>query len=254
MNLEAAMFLIGVFAGTFGSMLGVGGGFIIVPLMVLILGFPMHEAVGISLASIVATSLSASIVYARENLIDFKLGLLLEIFTVAGAVIGSYTAFLLDESILKIIFGVVLMYVSYRMIVERKITERQKTRVSKSRFLAGFLASTVAGVASGMLGIGGGTIKVPILVLILGVPTRTAIATSVFMIGVTASSASFTYQARGFIEPILVGFVIIGIFIGAQLGSRLSLRVKALTLKLAFGIMLFLFAFRILLSGLGVWM
>ena len=252
--IPVAIFIVGIFAGFLGSMLGVGGGFLIVPLLVLILNIPMHLAVGISLTSVVMTSVSSSIIYAKKKLVDFKLGLFLETATTTGALVGSYTALLLPEYILEIIFGVVLIYASLKMIFSKKGSEENKTleSLSHKRLLLGLGGSFIAGMASGMLGIGGGTLKVPILVLILGIATKTAIATSTFMIGLTASVASFTYQAHGLIDPIQVAFIILGIFIGVRIGSHIAMRIKSLTLKKMFGIILFFFALRMLLKGLGV--
>ena len=252
--MQIAIFTIGIFAGLLGSMLGVGGGFLIVPLLVLILDIPMHLAVGISITSVVMTSVSSSIIYAKKGLVDFKLGIFLEMATTTGALVGSYTALLLPEYILEIIFGVVLIYASLKMVFSKKESKEKKTleSLSHKRLVLGLGGSFIAGIASGMLGIGGGTLKVPILVLILGIATRTAIATSTFMIGLTASVASLTYQAHGLIDPIQVAFIILGIFIGVRIGSHIAMKIKSLTLKRMFGVILFLFALRMLLKGLGV--
>ncbi len=249
--IEILVLLIGLIAGLIGSMLGIGGGFLIVPLLVLALGIPMHLAASISLSSITMTSLSSTTVYARENMVDFKLGLLLEATTALGAILGSYIALTLDEKVLKILFGIVLSYAAYRMIVSRRV-DTAGTSISRPRLAAGLLASVGAGAISGMLGIGGGTIKVPLMVLILGVPTKTAIATSAFMVGITASTAAIVYWSQGIYQPILVSILIIGIFVGAQIGSRLALRMKGMILRRFFGLVLLFFALRMLLSGLGV--
>jgi len=243
--------VIGFLAGFIGSMLGVGGGFFIVPMIVYFLGVSMHLAVSVSLMCVIMTSLSATKVYSSKGLVDFKLGLLLEIFTSLGAITGSYIALGVEEYILKIVFGLVLSYAALRMILSRTVRER-KVKLSKKKIALGSLGSYFAGVASGMLGIGGGTLKVPVMVLLMGVPIRTAIATSSFMIGVTASSAAIVYLSSGVFDLVIAGFIIVGIFVGAQIGSRIGLGVRGIWLRRGFGVLLLVFALKMLFDGLSV--
>ena len=103
-------------AGFIGSLIGLGGGFIIVPLLIILLDLPMHKALSISLASVAATALSAFIVYSRKGLVDYKLGIGLESFTLIGAILGSFIALRLSEQVLKILFAFALFFISYRML------------------------------------------------------------------------------------------------------------------------------------------
>jgi len=245
---ELVLLGIGFLAGTTGSMLGIGGGFIIVPLLVLISGLEMHLAVATSLVSIVMTSIASASVYSNEGLIDFKLGLLLSIFTTIGAIIGAYLAIHISENALKVIFGVVLTYASLRML-KGKFHKKEE---GKRRFYLGPPLSFLAGMASGMLGIGGGTLKVPLMVLALKVPTKIAIATSAFMIGITASSGALVYWSLNMLDPHLVAPIALGIFLGSKLGTRIGLKAGEDILRRVFGALLLFFALRMLLRGLGV--
>ncbi len=243
------IFLTGFISGIIGSMLGIGGGFIIVPLLVLFAGLPMHVAVGLSLTSIVMTSITSSSIYASKNLVNFKVALILETITILGSITGSHIAIFIPENILKIIFGIVLTYASIKMIFpSHKLEEMEKNK------FIGFLSSFFAGMASGMLGIGGGTLKVPIMVLLFGLPMKVAVGTSSFMIGLTASAAAITYIAHGLVTPLIVSYMIIGIFLGVEIGCRITFKAKGPLLRRIFGIILMIFALRMLLSGLGVFL
>ncbi|HDJ89907.1 MAG TPA: sulfite exporter TauE/SafE family protein [Thermoprotei archaeon] len=122
----------------------------------------------------------------------------------------------------------------------------------KSKWI-GFLSSFFAGMASGMLGIGGGTLKVPIMVLLFGLPMKTAVGTSSFMIGLTASAAAITYIAHGLVTPLIASYMIIGIFLGVNIGCRITFITKGGVLRRLFGVILIIFALRMLLNGLGVY-
>ena len=248
--LELTLLIIGMVAGTLGSMLGVGGGFLIVPTLVLI-GLPMHSAVSTSLASTIMTSVASSSVYSERGLVDFKIGLLLEIFAAAGAVGGAHLAIYLPENVLEVMFGFILLYVSLKMF--RKQVHIKERGLRRRCLLLVPLFAFLAGMASGMLGIGGGTLKVPLMVLILNIPTRIAIATSVFMVGITASSGAIVYWFKGLLNPYVVAPIAVGIFLGSRVGTRLSLRSGELTLRRAFGLLLTFIAVRMLFKGLGVW-
>lgn len=208
----------------------------------------MHLAIAASLVSTVMTSAASASVYSRENLIDFKLGLLLSIFTAIGAIIGAYLAVYISENILKIAFGVVLTYASLRMLKG----SFQTRETGKRRLYLGPPLSFLAGMASSMLGIGGGTLKVPLMVLALKVPTKIAIATSAFMIGITASSGAFVYWSMNMLDPHLIAPLTLGIFLGSRLGTKIGLKTGEDILRRAFGTLLLFFALRMLLRGLGV--
>jgi len=250
--------IIGVFIVIFssavlGSMIGVGGGFLIVPLLTLGLGIPIHNAIALSLLSIIAVASSATITYASSGYIDYKLGLILETTTVLGAFTGARICILLSPSILMITFGVLLIYVGYRMIKKIEFKEAKLRELSLNRLSAGIISSFFAGLSSGLLGIGGGILKVPIMVLILGIPTRVAIGTSEFMISITSASGSYVYYKAGILNTALAGSAIIGGFLGAQLGSRLGIKIRVELIRMIFGFIMLIFSMSMILRGLGIW-
>lgn len=248
----ALIFTIIMGSAMLGSMIGVGGGFIIVPLLSIFAGFSVKEAVALSLLSIVANSLSATIVYVRERLVNFKLGLLLETSTMLGAVAGANLLLLINEFLLEIIFGLVLIYASYRMIKGASLKEPKELVLSVKKKLYGVSASFLAGLSSGMLGIGGGLLKMPILVLLLSTPTRIAIGTSVFMISITTVTGAYIHFSNKLINFYYGAVAVIGAYLGAQIGSRLSLKVETIQLKRIFGFVLLFFSVIMILRGCGV--
>lgn len=248
------VFLITLVAGFMGSLIGAGGGFFIVPMLVLLLGVPIHEAVGISLSSVTATALSSFTVYAVKRLVDYKLGIILESFTVLGAVLGAVIALKLNEGALETAFGAILTYIAYRMIFHRSNLERksaEKRVEGRKRWVTGIAGSFAAGIIVGLIGIGGGLLKVPIMVLILNVPMRIAIATSMFMISITAPTAAFTYFLHGLLTPTSILAGASGAALGAQIGSRVGLRINVKILRIFFSIVLLTFAAAMLLRGLS---
>ncbi len=248
-----SVFLIVFTAATLGAMIGVGGGFLMVPLLTLLLRYPIHEAIALSLLSIVAIASSATITYSISRHIDYKIGILLETTTAIGAFVGANTSLKLPSNILFILFGCALIFVSYRMLAGIKFEAKEKKRISNIRLSSGVLASFIAGVLSGLLGIGGGIVKVPIMVLILGFPTKLAIGTSEFMISITSAVGSYVYYRAGIIEYMPAASAIIGAILGAQLGSRVGLKIKGITLRKIFGIVMLIFSIMMILKGLGYW-
>ncbi|MBA2700927.1 MAG: sulfite exporter TauE/SafE family protein [Chloroflexi bacterium] len=246
----------GVLAGAFGSLLGLGGGLLIVPLLTLGFGLPLREAVGVSLVCVIMTSSASAGVYLERHIANLRLGMRLELFTAAGALIGGSIAFLLDERLLALLFAVVLGYVALTMgrsaLRTSRIGDQPKDlpaaaeagAVGRSdgyvvrRLPAGVAGSVGAGVLSALLGIGGGIIKVPLMHLVMGVPLRVATATSNLMIGITASASAVIYLLRGGIDPYVAGPTAIGVFVGANLGSRLGHHVQVRYLQLLFVLVL----------------
>ena len=248
----ALVFTIIMGSAMLGSMIGVGGGFIIVPFLSIFVGFNVKEAVALSLLSIVANSLSATVIYVKEDLVNFKLGLLLETSTMIGAIVGANILLLINESLLEIIFGLVLILASYRMIKGASLKEPEELILTIKKKISGVSASFLAGLASGMLGIGGGLLKMPILVLLLSTPTRVAIGTSVFMISITTVTGAYIYFSNKLINFYYGAVAVIGAYLGAQIGSRLSLKVKTSQLKRIFGFILLIFSVIMILRGCGM--
>lgn len=259
----------GVAAGAFGSLLGLGGGLLIVPLLTFGFGLPLREAVGVSLVSVIMTSSAAAGVFLERHVANLRLGMTLELFTALGALAGGLIAFLLDERLLAGLFAVVLGYVAVTM-------GRQALRASRQpqpdapvvvpatataddttpdyvvkRLRVGIVGSLGAGVVSALLGIGGGIIKVPLMHLVMGVPLRVATATSNLMIGITAAASAVIYLLRGGIDPYVAGPTAIGVFVGATIGSRLGHRIPLRYLQALFVLVLSYTAIQMLLRALS---
>lgn len=233
---------IAVFAGTIGSLVGVGGGLIIVPALTVFLGVPFKIAAGASLVGVIATSNVAGRRYLVRGLVDRPLGLLLLVATALGALSGGYVAALLDAQVLSALFAVVLIGVALHVGRSGDPVSRAAGPDAASlaapygrRTLAAAMGiSTIAGALSGLLGIGGGIINVPTMCGLLHVPFRIAVATSTYMLGATAAASSSVYYARGQLDPLIAAPVALGIAIGAYMGSRLAPRVRVATLRLVF--------------------
>jgi uncharacterized membrane protein YfcA len=242
----------GGLAGGLGGLLGIGGGVFLVPFLNLALGFPLKSAAAISLATVVATSSSVSAGRAGEQLINLRLGMVLEVATVAGSLLGGLTAQMFAESTLQRLFGVIAIVVAMVMlgrIGRRNVTLDPKVEPGPlggrfyeaesggtvtyrmRRLPVALLASFAAGNVSSLLGIGGGVIKVPVLNAWCGVPLRAAAATSAFMIGVTASAGAIIYYGRGDLSPLAAAPAVLGVQLGSWLGLRLGDRASARWLK-----------------------
>jgi hypothetical protein len=264
----------GAVAGFFGSLLGLGGGVLIVPLLTLGFGLPLRESVAVSLVCVIMTSSAAAGVYLERHVANLRLGMTLELFTAIGALLGGSVAFLLDERLISLLFAGLLVYTAVTMarprrpaVVEElavdqvletppKEPHETRDRLSGSGYRVrnlgpGMVGATFAGVVSALLGIGGGTIKVPLMHLAMGVPLRVATATSNLMMGVTAAASSVIYVIHGGLDPYVAGPTAIGVFLGASAGSRVSHRVPVQVLRLLFVVVLGYTAFQMLRRGLA---
>jgi uncharacterized protein len=249
-------------AGLFGSLVGVGGGVIVVPVLTLILGVPIHYAIGASIVSVIATSSGAASSYVRKGMANLRLAMLLEVATAAGAIGGALLAGVAPERVLYIAFGAILIYTASSMVRRRgagkppvpdPIADRLKLhgsyydeleerhihyRVARTRL--GLAVSGFAGIMSGLLGIGGGAIKVPVMNVAMGVPLKVCTATSNFMIGVTAAASAMVYFARGEVLPFVTAPVACGVLLGAMTGSQLMGRMRTSWIRYLFlGVLLF---------------
>ncbi len=237
MNLSAlqtvALILIGLAAGGFGALAGVGGGFIIVPVLLLFLHLPIHQAIGISLVAVIATSTATSAVQVERHVTDIRLGFVLELTTTSGAIIASLLAVYLNRHLLAWLFIAFLAFTIFSML-RRLWTSRAQVESKQEvpeyqihNYPAGLGAALLAGSLSGLLGIGGGLIKVPVMMLFMGVPTRVATATSNFMIGVTAAASAWIWYARGDVVLAIAGPLVLGVFTGSHYGAHYARRVKS---------------------------
>ena len=246
------IFLICGLFGVFSSLLGIGGGLLITPFLTLVFKIPIHQAIATSLIAIIATSSASATVYVQQKLADIKLGITLELATVSGAIIGGFLAGLIGPDALEILFALVLVYVSIWMLRKNNPTENSQHTYQAKKYPLGFLISFVAGNLSGLLGIGGGPIKVPAMYLIMRVPLKVASATSNFMLGVTASASCFLYYFRGEVNLPVSGVAVLGAFLGASWGSHLMFSVKTDLIRKLFVGFLLLLALSMFLKGINL--
>jgi uncharacterized protein len=259
--------IVAVIVGMLGSMLGVGGGLLIVPLLTLVLDVPVKTAIGTSLVCVVVTSSASQIVYAGRHITHPRLGMALEVTTTIGALAGALTALVVDRRAIFLCFTAVLVYLAWSM--GREPADRSAedgAGILPARFIdpadgsehaykvhnmpAGVAISTLAGVASGLLGVGGGVIKVPMMSLLMNVPLKAAIATSNLMIGVTAATGALLFYSRGYVEPRFAVPTAIGVVVGAQLGSRLAGKAPVAVLRRLFQVLALILAVQMAWKGL----
>lgn len=238
----------GVVTGVLGALLGIGGGLFLIPFLVILFHVPMHTAVATSIVAIIATSSAAASVYVERRQTNIRLGMVLEIATTIGAILGGVTANMISgpalQKIFAIILGIMGLLMWYRSYSRG---ERQAELISGSRLNGDYVdgatgkvveysvrriplglgISFIAGNISGLLGVGGGIIKVPAMNVFCGVPMKAATATSNFMIGVTAVASAFIYYAHGHVNPLITGAAVIGVLIGSLLGARIGYRVHS---------------------------
>ena len=261
------MLLIGIGAGILGALFGIGGGLFIVPALTLIAGLSTKEAAAVSLVSIVATSVGGTVFYLDNRVANIRLGLLLEISTVIGAIVGAVISVYLDDWFVTLIFVIVIIISAVRMILNMKtdipdnpdgefVYHDTKTGADTGYDLknvpTGFATCSAAGVISSLTGVGGGLIKVPVMNMLIGVPMKVATATSSYMIGITAFSGAIIYFLGGQVILDVAAFTAIGTFVGALIGSRLSKRFDGSSMKRYFSILLFIVAFMMILRLGGI--
>ena len=267
MTFESFIIIIagGIVTGILGALFGIGGGLFLIPFLVIIFHIPMHTAVATSLVAIIATSSAAASVYVERRQTNIRLGMVLEITTTIGAILGGATANMISGDVLKKIFAVILTVMGFIMWHRsRDRSERTSDVIPGARLNGSYIdgatgknvkysvrkvplgmgISFIAGNISGLLGVGGGVIKVPTMNLFCGVPIKAATATSNFMIGVTAVASTFIYYAHGRIEPLVTGAAVIGVLIGSLLGTRIGYRVHSRVITSLFAILMLLIALR----------
>jgi len=235
------------FAGLLGSLTGLGGGFIIIPLLTVFLHVDIHYAIGASLVSIIATSSGSAAAYVKEGITNMRLGMFLEIATTLGAVTGAMAAVYFPTNLLAILLGVILItsalltlrkkavqVIHQKNVLAEKLKlngsypgENGTVQYSVSRIGGGFVMMLFAGLLSGLLGIGSGALKVLAMDNIMRIPFKVSTTTSNFMIGVTGAASAVVYLQRGYIEPSISMPVVIGVLIGALVGSKILVKTKS---------------------------
>ena len=261
-------------AGFLGSLLGLGGGMIVVPALTLLLGIDIRLAIGASIISVIATSSGAAAAYVRDRLANLRVAMFLELGTTCGAITGAWLAGLMHARWLFVAFGTILGYSALAMLRKRPVAvERHHDRVPLShklrlhssyfddarrvevayeptRPMVGLGLMYIAGIVSGLLGIGSGALKVPAMDLAMELPIKVSTATSNFMIGVTAAASAGLYFARGQIDPFVAAPVAIGVLAGSFLGSKMLSRVSSRALRVTFVAVLVVVSVQMLAKGL----
>jgi uncharacterized protein len=266
-------FAASIVAGVLGSLLGLGGGIVVVPVLTLLLHVDIRYAVGASIVSVIATSSGAAAAYVRERMTNLRVAMLLEMGTTSGALTGAYLAAVLNPRWIFILFGLVLAYSAIVMLKKGELALdapvppdplADHLRLHGSFYdpalgrehpyhvthvKLGLALMYVAGVVSALLGIGSGALKVPAMDLAMRMPIKVSTATSNLMIGVTAAASAGAYFVRGDINPFIAAPVAAGILIGATIGSRLLGRLDSKSIRIAFVIVMVWVSIEMFLKG-----
>ncbi|HEX9145727.1 MAG TPA: sulfite exporter TauE/SafE family protein [Candidatus Binatia bacterium] len=267
-------FAISVAAGVLGSLLGLGGGIIIIPALTLLFKIDIRYAIGASIVSVIATSSGAAAAYVRERMTNLRVAMVLEVATVSGALTGAFVAGQVKGRWLYVIFGLVMGYSALMMFRKRnQLAEeesiaapwadylrlhssyydealKQQVKYHVARTRVGLALMYGAGVVSGLLGIGSGALKVPAMDLAMRLPIKVSTATSNFMIGVTAAASAGVYFMRGDIDPFVAAPVAAGVVVGATIGSRLLGVLHHRLIRIVFVAVLLWVSLQMLIKGL----
>ena len=251
--LTFSLLVLGFFAGLLGALTGIGGGVLLTPILALHFGVPIREAIGTSLVAVITTSAASSSVHLQRHTTDIRLGMTLELATALGAAVMAYLVGYFNRNFLEGLFAAFLLYSAITILSKGgKVKPEESLMTAEDgttkipayqpkRYPLGLSASLVAGALSGLLGIGGGPIKVPVMFIFMDVPLMVAAATSNFMIGVTAAASAIVYYRRGDILPEIAAPLAAGVFVGSLLGARLAPRIHTkIVVYLLVGIMFYL--------------
>jgi len=274
------LLLTGLAAGTCGALMGIGGGVIMVPVLTAFFAIPVREAAASSLVTVIATSMAGSSRYLKQNIINTRLAFLLEIATSLGAITGALIAILVPPYILYFVLSITLGYLALQQLRTRGLEEerirRREYKNIKEDYLArvlklassyydlaektlveykvsntgvGLATSFLAGVLSAMLGIGGGVLKVSFMNQLMNIPIKAAIATSKFMIDITASTGAIIYYVTGAINFLLVAPMVLGVTTGAMIGATIMNKIRSRRLKTGFALLLLYLSYLMLRKG-----
>jgi uncharacterized protein len=265
----SAVLLTSFFAGLLGALTGLGGGVVIVPALVLLFHVDLRYAIGASLISVIATSSGAAVAYVREGFSNVRIGMFLEVATTLGAVGGAYLAARVSTPVIGIIFGVTLLYSAWSSFREphsetthppNALAEKLRlsgdypTKNGRQTYVAenvpaGFGIMFIAGLLSGLLGIGSGAVKVLAMDHAMKLPFKVSTTTSNFMIGVTAAASAGIYLGRGYIAPGLAAPVMLGVLAGSLLGAHLLVRIRVPVLRVVFAVVIVALGVEMIYSG-----
>jgi hypothetical protein len=268
----------GFFIGILGSVMGVGGGIFLVPALVLALGIPIHQAIAVSLVAIVATSSAVASVNVERGLANMRLGVTLEVTTALGSIIGALVSGLLAPNIVRFLFSITLFPVAVGMFIKGRrglkraprplapaSTDKERggsvgafdseffdpsidshTSYRVKNIVPASIISFFAGGLSGLLGLGGGIIQVPVMNLMCGMPIKAAAATSNFLIGVSAAASAFIYFRNGYLIPDLAAVVVSGVLLGSFAGTYILYKARSEKIQIAFSVLVFIVAVKML--------
>jgi uncharacterized membrane protein YfcA len=261
----AGLTIIALLVGIISSMIGVGGGFLMVPTLTLLYSIITQQAVGTSSAVIVVNAIASTFAYYRQKRIDYKVGATLAVGTVPGAMVGAYLTKLISAGLLAALFGAFLVFVALRMLLirERRVAvsdpgtgvfkwHRVLTDASGARFdffvsiPVGLGTSFFGGLASGLFGIGGGAIMVPVMNLVMGMPMHVSVATSMFMMIFTSVSGALTHVALNNVLPEYAAALSLGIVGGSQIGASIARRLRPAMLQRIFSLFLIFIGVRMI--------
>ena len=268
----------GLLGGILGAVLGIGGGMIITPILTMLMGLPIQYAIGASIVSVIATSSGATIAYLKDEMLNLRVAMFLEIATTVGAVIGAVITGLVNGKVLYILFGALLIFSAFNMIRKLRMKDdgvRQTTPDAMATKLrlngtyfdkatgkevnytvtnvpGGFAMMFGAGIASGLLGIGSGAFKVIAMDTIMHMPLKPSSATSNLMMGVTAGASATVYYFGGQLQPQIAAPLAIGILVGATVGSRVMQVLPNKVLRLIFIPVIGYMGIQMALKGFGV--
>jgi uncharacterized membrane protein YfcA len=266
------LFLGAISAGLLGSLTGLGGGVIIIPILTLGFGVPMHYAIGASLISVVGTSSGAAVAFVKEGFTNMRIGMFLEIATTAGAIIGALVSGMLNPNTIGIIFASILLLTvilnlkgkpdHQEPLIKGSLEEKLKLygtfpdkgvikNYAARNTVPGFFMMMFAGAMSGLLGIGSGALKVLAMDNMMKLPFKVSTTTSNFMIGVTAVASSLIYFQRGEIIPVIVAPVLVGVVIGSFIGSKTLMVSKTKKLKIFFAVVITILSVYMMYNGIN---
>ena len=273
--------LIAVLAGFLGSLVGLGGGIIITPALTILFGFDIKYAIGASIVAVIATSSGSAIAFVKDHVSNMRVGMLLEVFTTAGGVVGALMAGVFSSRLLYIFFSLILLNSFYGMLKKTGLitkVKKEEEKVENDKYAdkyklnstyydkatgetvkynvtnvpQGSLVMFGAGFASGLLGIGSGAFKVVALDTYMKLPIKVSTATSNFMMGVTATASALIYFFNGTINPVVAAPIAIGTLIGSRTGAKVMQRLDAKYIRYIFLPILLFTIINMLLKGLGV--
>lgn len=278
MNSMLLVLIMGVGAGILGAILGIGGGMIITPVLTIMMGLDIKYAIGASIISVIATSSGSTIAYLKDDMLNLRVAMFLEIATTIGAIMGALLVGVFSSNFLYVLFGFFLLYSTYNMI--RKLfdkkgesvytghdpivdkfklastyydkAEQKQIDYSMKNVPGGFIMMWAAGLASGLLGIGSGAFKVIAMDTIMKMPLKPSSATSNLMMGVTAAASATVYFFNGSIRPDIAAPLAIGVLVGATVGARLMQVLKPRVIRMIFIPIILYMGVQMALKGFGV--